>query len=174
MGISLWVSGVNLGVGGYNNAEQLVCPDHHPAHLKGVMVFHKSTIPLCSNTLVVMSPHSLVAVTDHFQLSLRPEAALAESTGNSYPLPVLLLGGSYGQCICVWAHETVPRGCIHSRVGHILPWQVLFRWGLISGTPQASCHSTIIRISSGPSWTGRGLPGFCPHCSKLDPASSTN
>ena len=41
---------------------------------------------------------------------------------------------------------------------------------LISGTP----HSTIISISRGPGWTGRGLVGSCPCCSKLDQAFSNN
>ena len=39
----LWppqVSGVNLGVGDCSNAQQLVSPDHYPAHLKGVVIFH--------------------------------------------------------------------------------------------------------------------------------------
>ena len=67
MGFGLWVSGVNLGVSGHSNAEQLVSPDLYPVHLKGVAVFNKSSILLCLNALMVMSPHGLVAVVDHFQ-----------------------------------------------------------------------------------------------------------
>ena len=71
MGFSLQFPGVNFRVGGLSNAEQLVSPDHHLAHCKGVAVF------LCSNDLMVMSPHGLAAVTNILELSLRPEAALA-------------------------------------------------------------------------------------------------
>ena len=58
-------------------------PDHHSMHLKGDVVFCKSTIPLCLNAVIVMSPHSLGAVTDPFQLSLSPEVAIAEPKGSS-------------------------------------------------------------------------------------------
>ena len=101
IGFGIQVSGVNFGVGCHCNAEQLVSPDHHPAYLKGVAVFHKSAIPLCLNTLMVMSPHILVAVADPFQLILSPDAAFAEPTGSRYHLLVLLLGSSYGHFICV-------------------------------------------------------------------------
>ena len=102
MDLGVWVSGVNLGVGGHGNAEQLVSPDCHPAHLKGVVVFHKSAIPLCLNALMVVSPHGLVAVANPFQLSLSPEAAFAEPTGSLCPLLVFLLGSLYGHFISVW------------------------------------------------------------------------
>ena len=51
MGLGLQVSGVNLGVSGQCNVQQLVSPDHHVIHLKGVVVFCKSTIQLCLNAL---------------------------------------------------------------------------------------------------------------------------
>ena len=108
MGFGLWVSSVNLGVGGHCNSEQLVSPDHHPMHLKRVAVFHKSTILLCLIALMVMSPDSLVAFTDPFQLSLSPETVFAEPTGSSYPLLVLLPGGLHGHFICVWGSDAVP------------------------------------------------------------------
>ena len=102
MGFGLRVSGVNLGVGGHGNADQLVSPDCHSTHLKGVVVFCKSIILYCLNALMVMSPHGLVAVADPFKLSLSLEAALADPTGSSYPLLVLLLGSSYGLvCLCL-------------------------------------------------------------------------
>ena len=62
------------------DAEQLVSPDHHPAHFKGIAVFCKSTILLPMNVLMVMSPDRLVAFTDPFQLNLSPETAFAEPT----------------------------------------------------------------------------------------------
>ena len=77
MGFGLHISGVNFGASGLGNAEKLVSPDHHFLHLKGVVVFHKSTILLFSNALMGMSPHILVTVTDPFQLSLSSEAAFA-------------------------------------------------------------------------------------------------
>ena len=80
---SLWC---NLVVSGHCNAEQLVSPDHHIVHFKGVAVFHKSVSPLCLNALMVVSPHGLMAVSLPFQLSLSPEAAFAEPTGSFYPL----------------------------------------------------------------------------------------
>ena len=84
-------------------------------------------------------------------------------------------GWLYSCFICVWTSDTVSRGCVHIRAGHILPGWVWVRWGLITGMPWASCCSTIIRISCGPGWTGRGLVGFCPCCClKLGPASGTN
>ena len=70
---------------------------------------------------MVMPPPSLVAVANLFQLSLSPEAALAEPTGSSYPLPVFLPGGLYGHIICVLAHATVCGNCVHIRVSHIFP-----------------------------------------------------
>ena len=121
MDLDLWVSGINLGVHGCCNAEQLVSPDHHPMHLKGVVVFCKSTVLLHLNTLMVVSPHGLATYADPFQLSLSPEAAFAELTGSLYPLPVLLLGSSYIHFICVWATDAVPRNCVHIGVNHILP-----------------------------------------------------
>ena len=122
-----------------------------------------------------MSSHDLAAFANPFQLSLSPETAFAEPTGNSYPLPVLLLDGLYGHFICVWASDVVSRGCVHVRVNNILPGRVWVRWDLITSTPQTSCHSTIIRISSSPGWPGRGLVCSCLCCwLKLGPASSTN
>ena len=124
VGFGLWVSGVNFGVSGHGNVEKLVSPAHHTAYLKGFVVFHKSTIPLCLNAVMIMSPHGLAAVTDHFKLSLSPEAAFAESTGSSYLLWVFLLDSLNGHFVCVWAHDTVSRGWVHVRCGHILPWWV--------------------------------------------------
>ena len=86
MRFGLWVSGVNLGVSGHCNVEQLVSPDHHAMHLKGVVVIHKSTVPFCLNAVMVMSPHSLVAFANPFQLTLSPETAFAEPTGSLYCL----------------------------------------------------------------------------------------
>ena len=134
LGFSLHVSVVNFGVDGLSNAEQLVSPDHHLVHLKGVVDFHKSTIPLLFDELMVVSPHGLAAVTDPFQLSLRPEPALAETRGSLYPLLALLPGGSYGNLICVWTCDTVSRGCVHVRVGPILPWCIWVGGSLISST----------------------------------------
>ena len=70
MDFGLWVSGINLGVSGHCNVEQLVSPDPHPRHLKGAAVFPKTTIPLCLNTLMIMFPHCLVVFVNPFQLSL--------------------------------------------------------------------------------------------------------
>ena len=175
MGFGLWVSCVNFGVSGCCNVEQLASHYHHPAHFKGVAVFHKSGIWLCLSTLIIMSPHSLVAFTDPFQLSLIPEIALAEPIGNSYSLLVLLLNSLHSHFVSAWAFNTVSGSCGHIRVGLILPWWVWVRWNLISSTPWASCHSTVIRISSSSGWTGRGLVGSYPCCwIKLGLASSTN
>ena len=69
MGFGLQVTGINLRVSG-SCCKQLVSPDHHPAHFKGVALFHKSAILLSLNVLMVVSPYSLAAVTDPFQLSL--------------------------------------------------------------------------------------------------------
>ena len=121
VGFDLQVSGVNMGVSGHCSAEQLVSPDCHPKHVKGVVVFCKSTIPLCLNALMGMSPHGLAAFADPFQLSLSPKNVFAEPKGNSCPLPVLLLHSLYGHLICVLASDAVPRGCVHVRVGHIIP-----------------------------------------------------
>ena len=52
-GFGLSVSGVNLRISVHCNAEQFVSPDCHLTHLKRVAVFHKSTISLLLNTLVV-------------------------------------------------------------------------------------------------------------------------
>ena len=165
MGFSLWVFGVNLGVSGHCNAYQLVSPDHHSMHLKGV----------CLNALIVMSSHGLADFSNPFQSRLSPETAFAKPTGSSYPLPVLLLGGSYGHFICVQASDAVPRSCVHIRFDHILPGQVRVRWGLTTSNPWPACHSTIIMIGSGPGWTGRGLVGSCSCCCfKLVPVPSTN
>ena len=60
-------------------------------HLKGVAVFHKSTILLHLNALMVVSLCGLGAFVNPFQLSLSPETAFAESTGSLYPLLVCLL-----------------------------------------------------------------------------------
>ena len=122
----------------------------------------RENIPLHLNTLMVVPQHSLAAVADSFQLSLSSEAAFAEPTGISYPLLVLLLGSSYSHFICVWASDAVPRSFVDIRVGHILLGWVWVRWGLITCTPQTSCHSTIIRISCGPGWTGRRAGRFLP------------
>ena len=116
MGFSLWVSSVNFGTSGLYNVEQLVIPDFHFLHLKGVVVFCKSTMPLCSNALIVVSPHVLATVTDSFQLSLSPEAAFSQFT-----LLELLVGSLYGHLMCVWAWDAVSRGCVHVCVIHILP-----------------------------------------------------
>ena len=105
MGFGFQVSGVNLGVSGHCNLEQLVSPDHHPMHFERVAIFHKSVIPLYLNALMVMSPHGLAAVADAFQLSLSPEAVFAEPTGSSYPLLVLHPGSLYSYFICVQASD---------------------------------------------------------------------
>ena len=70
---SLWCK---FWVSGLNDAEQLVSSDNHSLHLKEVVVFCKSTIQICFNALMVMSPHILTTVTDPFQYSLSPEVAL--------------------------------------------------------------------------------------------------
>ena len=101
MGLCLQVSGVNIGVRGHCNTEQLVSPDHHSTHLRRVVVFHKSMVPLCLNAVMVVSPHCLVAFANPFQLNLSPETAFGEPTGNSYSILVLLPGSSYGHFICV-------------------------------------------------------------------------
>ena len=122
-----------------------------------------------------MSPHGLAAVGDPFQLTLSPETPFAEALGSSYPLPVLLLGGSYSHFICVWASDPVLRSYVHIRASHVLPGQVWVRWGLITNTPQISCHSAIIRISGGPGWTGRVAGRFQPLLFvKAGPSSGTN
>ena len=77
MGFGLQFSSVNFGVGGLGNADQLVSPDHHLAHLKGVAFFLVSAILFCSDDLMIVTPHSMVAVANPLQLSLRTEAALA-------------------------------------------------------------------------------------------------
>ena len=172
MGFGLWPSGVHFGFSGLSNEEQLVSPDNHFLHLKGVVVFHQSTFLLCSKTFMVMSPHFLVILTNPFQLSLHPETAFAQSIGSPYPLLVPLAGSLYWHFICVWVCNTVSGGCFHVRVIHILPWWVRIWWGLIPSTPQAICSCPIIRVSNGPGWTGRGrLGGSCSHCSELGPAS---
>ena len=101
MGFGLQLSSVDFCASGLSNAKQLVSPDYHFLHLKGVVVFHKSAILLCSNTLVVMFAHVLATVADPFQLSLHPETAFTQSTGSPYPLQVLLVGSSYRHFICV-------------------------------------------------------------------------
>ena len=121
MGFDLQVSGVNLGVSGHCNVEQLVSPDHHPMHLKEIAVFCKGTILLHLNALMVMSLHGLVHFTDPFQLSLNPETAFAKLTGSSYPLLVLLLGSSYGHLTCVQTNDAVLISCVHIGVDHVLP-----------------------------------------------------
>ena len=60
------------------------------------MILIKSMIPLCPDDLMVMPPYDVAAVINPLELSLRPEAALALSTGNPYPLPVLLFGNPDG------------------------------------------------------------------------------
>ena len=130
MAFRLLLSSVNFGASGLSDAEQLVSPDCHFSHLKGVAVFCKSAFPLCSNAFMVMSPHVLAIFTDPFQLSLCPETAFAQSTGSPYPLPVPLAGSLYGHLICVWAWDAVSRGCVHVRVIHILPWQLWVQGGL--------------------------------------------
>ena len=50
--------------------------DCQPMYLKGVVVFCKSTIPLCLNTLMVMPPHGMAAVADPFQLSHQSRGCL--------------------------------------------------------------------------------------------------
>ena len=77
MDFGLQIPGVNFGTSGLGNAEQLVSPDHHFLHLKGVVVFHKSAFLLCSNAFMVMSLHILPTVTNPFQFSLNPEASFA-------------------------------------------------------------------------------------------------
>ena len=101
MGFSFQLPNVNFEASGLSDAEQLISPDHHFSHLKGVAVFHKSIFLLCSNAFMVVSPHILVTVTDPFQLSLHPETAFAQLTGSPYPLSVLLVGSSYRHIICV-------------------------------------------------------------------------
>ena len=70
-------------------------------HFERVTILLKGEIPLHSDDLTVMFPLGLVTVADPFELSLRSEAALVQATVSSYPLPVLLLGSSYGYLICV-------------------------------------------------------------------------
>ena len=160
MGFSLRVSGVNLGVSGHCNVEQLVSPDCYPMHLKGVVAFCKSTIPLCLNALIVMSPYGLVAVADPFQFSLSQEATFDESTGSLYPLPVFF-----------WVVCTVTLSVSE----HVMlsPEAMSISKSASSsldesesdetcGIPQASWHRTIIKISSGSGWTGRGAGKFLP------------
>ena len=174
MGFSLWVSGVNLGACDHCNVDQLVNPDHHPAHFKGVVVFWKSAIPLCLNVHMVV-PTWPASCCYPFHLSLRPEAAFAEPTGSSHPFPGLLLGGAYGHFVCVRTCDVVSRSCVHIRVDRVLPGKVWFRWDLITSTPQTSYHSTIIRISGDSRLDWKGLVGSCSCCClKLGPASGTN
>ena len=82
-------------------AGQLANPDCHFSHLKGIVVFCKSTFLLYANTSMVMSAHVLVTVIDSFQLSLCPETAFSQSTRSPYPLPILLASSSYGHLVCV-------------------------------------------------------------------------
>ena len=154
MGFSLQVSGVNLALSGHCNADQLVSPDHYPTDLKGVAVFCKSTIPLCLNALMVMSPHGLVAVANPFQLSLSPEAAFVEPTGILYPLLELLLGSSYDHFVCVVASDAIPRSCVYISQP-CLPWMSLSQmrpdhWYSLNFLPQY-CHQD----QQWPGWTGR-------------------
>ena len=155
--------------------EALVSPDHHFLHLKGVAVFCKSTIPLCSNALKVMSPHILVwlllILFSWASVQRLPLLSLQEAHTLFW---YFLWAGSYGHLICVWTWDTVPRGCVQVRVIHILPWWLWVWWGLVPSGLWASCYSPIFQINGGPSWTRGGLVGSCPHCSKLGPASSTN
>ena len=75
MRFSLWLSGVSFGTHGLSDAEQLISPDHHFLYLKGIAAFHKSMLPLWSNTSMVMSPHVLATVVDSLQLSFIPDGA---------------------------------------------------------------------------------------------------
>ena len=97
----LQLSSVNFGASGLSSGEHLVSHYCNFSHLKGVAVLCKTTILLCSNALMVMSPHVLATVADPFQLSLCPEIAFAQSTGSLYPLPELLVGSSYGNLFCI-------------------------------------------------------------------------
>ena len=142
-------------------AEQFISPDHHFLHLQGVAVFHKSAIPLWSNDFMVVSPHILVTVIE-LQLSFSPDVAFAQFTGCPYHPLVLLVSSLYGHLICAWVCDTVSIGCMQIGVSHILLWWVGVQWGLISSAPWASCSCSIIRISDGPGWTGRGASRFPP------------
>ena len=104
MGFSLWLSSVNFGASGLTMQSSWSVLTCHFLHLKRVAVLHKSTIPLCSNTLMVMSPHFLVTVTDPFQLSLQEAHT---------PLPVLLPGSLYRHLLYVWTWDTVSGSCVH-------------------------------------------------------------
>ena len=157
IGFSFWVSGVNFGASGLSDAEKLVSPDSHILYLKGVVVFCKSMIPLCSNAFMVMSPHILLTVNDPFQLSLSPETAFCRK-------PLLSSGTScvwfIWTLICVWTWDGVPEGCVQVIVIHILPWWLWIWWGLVPSAFQVSCCSPIFWINSGPSWTGGGTGRF--------------
>ena len=170
-GSSLQFPGVDIWVHSLCNTEYLVSSDFHLMHFERATIFLKSLIPLCSDDLMVMSPHGLVAVTNLFMLSLRPSATPAMVTRSLYLLPVLLFGDSDNYLICVWTCETVPWGWLHIWVSHVLSGCIWVGWGptvvgialtvLISQCslrfPQLY-HCT--RISSGLGLTGRGTGRF--------------
>ena len=175
MGFGLWVFGVNLGVSGHCNAEQLVSPDHHPMHLKGVAVLYKSTILLHWNALMVMCPHCLVAFANPFQLSLSPNTAFTEPTGSLYPLLVLSSGQltwSLHLCLNKWCSPQ--KLCPHQSLP-CPPWSNLSQM-----RPDLKYSSNFLlqyHHQDPVALVGleKGLLGSCPCCwLKLSPASSNN
>ena len=164
MSLGLWLSGVECGTHGLSNVEQFFGPDHHFSHHKGVVVFCKSVLFLWSNDFMVVSPHVLATIINSLQLKFSPDVTFAQFTGCPYPPLVLLTSSLYGYLICVWTCDAGSRGCIQIEVSHIFPWWVRVWWGLISSSLWASCSCPIIRVSSGPGWTGWGLTGSYPQC----------
>ena len=106
------VSSVNLGVSGCCNVEQLNSPDHHPMHLKGVVVFCKSEIPHHLNTVMVVSPTWPGSCCQSFSveppvqrlpmLSLQEASSFYSDTSFKQFVPSLHL------CLSMWLQRLCP------------------------------------------------------------------
>ena len=158
MGFGLWLSSVNFGASCFSDVEQLVSPDHHFLHLKGVAV-------ICN--FMVMSQHILAIVALPFQLSLCPKAAFAQSTGSLYSLLVPLVGSFMGTS-SVSEHET------HSLEAVSMSELSTFSldeeaWSLVSLSSLPPSH---LLDQWWPWLDWRGTDRFLPHCSELVPVSS--
>ena len=131
----------------------------------------RSVFQLCSNALMVVSPHALATLTDPFLLNLWPKTAFAQSAGSPYPLLVPFVSHLYGHFPHVWACNSVSRGCVHVRVFHMFCWWLRESneaWSpvlceLSAAVPSSRSATTIDGLEG-------GLAVSCSHCSELGPA----
>ena len=174
MGFGLWVSGVNFGACGLGNAEQLVSPDHHFSHLKGVA--SSTRAQSCSVLMLLWScPHTswwpLSILFSWSSVQRLPLFCLQES----YTLFWYFLWTVHTATSSVSEHEMQSPEAVSMLESATFSlddsksneaWSpVIFE--LPATVPSSGSMVTLVGLEE-------GLAGYCPCCSKPGPASSTN